>query len=332
MRNLRCVGALIRDETNRVYAHRRSTTRRLLPGTWDIVGGHVEPGESPEQALAREIEEETGWRLAGIEAVVADWEWEHEGVVRRELDYLVSVDGDLAEPRLEAGKHDAYAWIGPDNLDSMMVGRADGDRRLRDIVALAVRLRLTDRLRLEPIGAADADELWRLHQDRGIAWWYGGSWTADRARTTAADMGSAWERDGTSRWLAYDRQTGAVVGRGGVSKLAVDAEITRRIAALLPNSGWEEQRLDVGWAVVEELWGRGYATEIGRAGLAFAFEDLRSTQVISYTERHHCRSRAVMERLGMRYAGEVLGSGPVAGREGIHDGAPFAVYGAEPPG
>jgi hypothetical protein len=41
-----CVGALIRDGRNRVFAHRRSPTRRLLPGTWDVVGGHAEPGET----------------------------------------------------------------------------------------------------------------------------------------------------------------------------------------------------------------------------------------------------------------------------------------------
>ena len=57
--------------------------------------------------MARELEEETGWRLREIQSVVTDWEWEHQGVVRRELDYLVTVDGDLGRPRLEQGKHDA---------------------------------------------------------------------------------------------------------------------------------------------------------------------------------------------------------------------------------
>lgn len=149
-----CVGALIRDRRGRIFVHRRSPDRRLFPGIWDIVGGHVEPGETAPEALAREIEEETGWRLRRIEACVADWQWEYDGVVRRELDFLVEVDGDLGSPRLEAGKHDAYDWVGPDNLDLMMVGRTDGDRRLRDIVARAVRTRLTGRLRLEPIGDA----------------------------------------------------------------------------------------------------------------------------------------------------------------------------------
>jgi 8-oxo-dGTP pyrophosphatase MutT (NUDIX family) len=132
------VGALIRDARGRVFVQRRSRTRRVLPGIWDIVGGHLEPGETLEDALAREIREETGWTLRQIGARIADWEWEHDGVIRRELDFLVDVEGDLATPQLETGKHDAYAWVGPDDLDLMMDGRTDGDYRLRDIVARAL--------------------------------------------------------------------------------------------------------------------------------------------------------------------------------------------------
>src|SRR5579875_608299 len=192
MGQVSCVGALIRDGRDRVYVHRRSDSRRLLPGTWDVVGGHVEPGETPRQALAREIEEETGWRLRRIEAQLADWEWAHEGVTRRELDYLVEVDGDLGAPRLEEGKHDPYAWVGRDNLDLMMQGRRDGDRRLRDIVARAARIRLTDRLRLEPAGRWHAGDLWRLHQDPAVAPWYDGRWTVLTAQRRAEDLGDAW--------------------------------------------------------------------------------------------------------------------------------------------
>lgn len=147
MVDISCVGALITDGRGRMFVHRRSRGRRLLPGLWDIVGGHVEPGETPEEALAREIEEETGWTLRSIVAVVAEWEWTPDErhttdpenqYPRRERDYLVDVDGDLDAPRLEEGRHDAWAWIGPDEIDLLMEGRTDGDTRLRDIVARAL--------------------------------------------------------------------------------------------------------------------------------------------------------------------------------------------------
>lgn len=307
---LACVGALVRDERNRVYVQRRTADRRLLPGIWDIVGGHVESGETPEGALEREIEEETGWTLRRIEAVVADWEWEYDGVVRHELDYLVEVDGDLDAPRLEVGKHDASAWVGPDDLELMMVGRTDGDRRLRDLVAKAVRTRLTDRLRLEPAGPGHASDLYRLHLDEAVAYWHGGAWSEEDAVTRAAGLALAWEVDGVGKWMAYARDSGELVGRGGLSYADVAGA----------------RRLEVGWTVRPALWGRGYATEIGRAGLAVAFGERGADEVVAFTERHNTRSRAVMERLGMRHVGEFPHRGLVEGRDGVHDDAPFALY------
>lgn len=296
------MGALVRDGQNRVFVHRRTPDRRLLPGTWDIPGGHVEPGETLEAALAREIEEETGWTLRRIESVVADWEWTYDGVTRRERDYLVYVDGDLAAPRLEVGKQDRFDWVGRDNVELMMVGRTDGDRRLRDLVAKAARTRLTERLRLEPIGSEDADELWALHQDPDVAAWYAGSWTVEYAMRRARGCAEAWENRGVDKWLAYERSSGAPIGRGGLSYQFVAGA----------------QRLEVGWAVRSERQGHGFATEIGRQALDFAFGDLHADEVVAFTETGNHRSRAVMERLGMRFV-----------REFEHDdGVPCVLYAA----
>jgi hypothetical protein len=68
-----------------------------------------------------------------------------------------------------------------------------------------------------------------------------------------------------------------------------------------------------------------YASEIGRAGLAFAFDVLGVQAVVSCTVRHNIRSRAVMERIGMRYAGEIRSRGMVEGLDAEQDDAPFAV-------
>jgi 8-oxo-dGTP pyrophosphatase MutT (NUDIX family) len=76
-RNPGCVGALIRNDEGRIFVQRRSPTRRVLSGIWDIVGGHIEAGETLEEALAREIGEETGWALRELGAQIADSEWEH---------------------------------------------------------------------------------------------------------------------------------------------------------------------------------------------------------------------------------------------------------------
>lgn len=110
----RLVGALIHDDPGRLFIHRRSLSRRLFPGGWDIVGGTVERGETDEVALAREIQEETSWQLKGVTAWVADRVIRLGDELARERVALVEVRRS-GPPRLEVGKHVEYAWVGPDD-------------------------------------------------------------------------------------------------------------------------------------------------------------------------------------------------------------------------
>ena len=56
-----CVGALIVQQDT-ILLGQRSPTRTFYPNVWDIFGGHIEPGEQPNQTLHRELWEELGIR------------------------------------------------------------------------------------------------------------------------------------------------------------------------------------------------------------------------------------------------------------------------------
>jgi RimJ/RimL family protein N-acetyltransferase len=68
---------------------------------------------------------------------------------------------------------------------------------------------------------------------------------------------------------------------------------------------WMDEReqpvLEVGWRLRRSAWGSGYATEAAGAALGFAFDVLGRDEVVSFTVVENARSRAVMERLGMRF-------------------------------
>ena len=105
------------DDDGRIFFQRRSATRKLFPNSWDIVGGHLEPGETVGEALRREVFEETGWRVSVVLGPVGVYTYTGEdGLERHESDFLVRVDGDLSRPQLEVGKHTEFRWLGPDEL------------------------------------------------------------------------------------------------------------------------------------------------------------------------------------------------------------------------
>jgi 8-oxo-dGTP diphosphatase len=62
-----CVGAVVHDAAGRLLMIRRGHAPH--EGLWSLPGGRVEPGESPEAAVEREVREETGLRVRARAAV-----------------------------------------------------------------------------------------------------------------------------------------------------------------------------------------------------------------------------------------------------------------------
>jgi 8-oxo-dGTP pyrophosphatase MutT (NUDIX family) len=54
------VGAILVNSDRAVLLGLRSPAKKVWPGHWDIIGGHVEDGESLNDALIREVQEEVG--------------------------------------------------------------------------------------------------------------------------------------------------------------------------------------------------------------------------------------------------------------------------------
>lgn len=69
MKQVHVVAGVIRDLRGRVLLARR-TEGRELAGLWEFPGGKVEPGETPQQALMRELREELGLAVEVGERVI----------------------------------------------------------------------------------------------------------------------------------------------------------------------------------------------------------------------------------------------------------------------
>ena len=98
----------------------RRRLEKAYGGFWELPGGKVEPGESPEQALARELAEELkiDVKVGGYIATGVD---ERKGLKIVLHGYLIEMQ---SEP-VESSDHDRLGWKSVEELKELSVPPAD---------------------------------------------------------------------------------------------------------------------------------------------------------------------------------------------------------------
>jgi len=106
------VRVLLTNEDGKILILKRSTDSKTNPGKWELPGGKVDQGEAFDQALIREVLEETGLKI-GLDDVM--------GVSQQNLPLIRAVhiimSGRVKEGELNiSDEHEGYAWEFLDNL------------------------------------------------------------------------------------------------------------------------------------------------------------------------------------------------------------------------
>jgi len=102
----------------------------------------------------------------------------------------------------------------------------------------------------------------------------------------AKRIGSAIAERGWGLWAAELRATGEFIGYVGLSVPPVKLPLSPCV--------------EIGWRLAHAFWGKGFATEGARGALRVGFAMLGLEEIVSFTALINRRSRAVMQRLGMR--------------------------------
>lgn len=135
------VAAILRDARGRILLTRR-TDGRDLAGLWEFPGGKVEPGESVEQALRRELLEELGIGIGAVEPLIAvPHAYSHKRILL-DVQRVAAFSG-----RARGLEGQALAWVEPSRLASYPMPAAD-----RPVVAA---LRQPDRYLVTPEPGVD---------------------------------------------------------------------------------------------------------------------------------------------------------------------------------
>ena len=148
----------------------------------------------------------------------------------------------------------------------------------------------TERLLLRPLTGDDFDDYAAMMADPEVT-------AGLAAETMGNDPGDAWrslamfighrEIRGYSHWALVEKASGEFVGRVG------------------PWRPHGFPGLGVGWCLSRRFWGRGYASEAGRAAVAHCFSELAAEKVISLILPDNTRSIIVAERIGHTYLGDI---------------------------
>ena len=162
----------------------------------------------------------------------------------------------------------------------------------------------TDRLLLRQFREDDLDAMVRLGSDADVMRFIGDGKVQMREdvwRGIATHLGH-WVLRGYGNWAAVEKATDECIGRIG----------------LWNPEGWPG--LEVGWLLARSHWGRGLATEGGRAALDWAFGVLGAERVISVIHPDNAASIRVAERLGETFE-----------RPSDIRGTPVVIYGVNRP-
>ena len=165
----------------------------------------------------------------------------------------------------------------------------------------------TARMVLERLAPDHAAEECRLLLDPrvGVTLW------ARRTPPTEAEIvgglaakAAHWDRHGFGMWLLRDRETGEMVGRGGLQYTYT--------AGL--------QDVEAAWAIVPERWREGLATELANACVEVGFGQLALRSIVAFTLPDNIASRRVMEKACFDYERDI-----------VHAGMPHVLYRRRPP-
>jgi RimJ/RimL family protein N-acetyltransferase len=143
----------------------------------------------------------------------------------------------------------------------------------------------TERLILRRWRETDREPFAAMNADREVMRYFRAPRDREASDAFLDRIDSSFDERGYGLWAVERRDDGLFLGFTGLAWQAFEAAFTPAV--------------EVGWRYVHAAWGNGYATEAARAALAFGFERVGLTEIISMTARGNLASQRVMTRIGM---------------------------------
>ncbi|MEO8401319.1 MAG: GNAT family N-acetyltransferase [Gammaproteobacteria bacterium] len=147
----------------------------------------------------------------------------------------------------------------------------------------------TKRLILKSPSAKDLDDQYSLQSNAEVMRYIGqGERTQEEVEASLTRAIKHYEKYHFSLCSVFEKTSGKFVGRAGLIHLAFDET---------------QPDIEVAYALTQESWHKGYATELCRALIAWGFKHLAVEKLVGVIEPKNEASRHVLEKAGMHYVG-----------------------------
>jgi RimJ/RimL family protein N-acetyltransferase len=144
----------------------------------------------------------------------------------------------------------------------------------------------TERLVLRPWRTADIDPFHAICSDPVVMATLGPLMSREQVATRIGQMQAMQDTLGHCFW-ALERQS--------------DARLLGWCGVIRGTAGPVGGKAELGWRLASDCWGKGYASEAAHAAAGWVFANLPDDAAWAITTVENANSRAVMDRLGMRY-------------------------------
>jgi ribosomal-protein-alanine N-acetyltransferase len=155
----------------------------------------------------------------------------------------------------------------------------------------------TERLLLTPLDHADGEFEVKLWTDPEVIKFICDMPTEDEVREEMPDAVKRGGNGGIGIWCIKNRKTGEKLGSTYILPMPVDEDDVD--FSLVVTGQMPDADIAIGYFLNPAAWGHGYATEVCKSLLRFAFENLPLDEIVASVDDNNVASRSVLEKSGL---------------------------------
>lgn len=149
----------------------------------------------------------------------------------------------------------------------------------------------TERLLLREMRTSDLEGMFELDSNPNVHTYLGNKpiKTKAEAKKIIASVLQQYQDRGIGRFAVIEKETNQFIGWSG---LRLNTEY---------NMNGFTKYYDIGYRLIERFWGKGYATESGKAALDYAFNIMKLPEIYATTEIGNQASHNALLKIGLHY-------------------------------